>query len=372
MLHWSPMRTIVPAMLTLLLIGAGCAPVTAPQVAEPISEAFPNRPVSQLRGFGDIPTVPAPVLRPGTRGSVRLLADIPEVPANVMVLKVNDGRPTDTLLRNASNALSLPGGILGEAPIGEDISIQWKDANGVRWTAAANGRQVTFSDETRPIGALTVSALPSNDEAIRIARTFFQDHGVNMTRYGQPYVSPDWSAWWETQKAAGRCMNASTLTAIRALSASAAWEGGAFPPLDTISCTNPEFPSRMIVNFNATQDGQGLFLGNGTPQIGARILVDVSAGRVSSGFFTISADPLRSDYPGVSRTDARDRMLRGGQGGTPNGDVTIKAIRFEWLPMEDTNDPPTRFLYPALVGEGTIDYPDRTSGPYRIVVPLVQ
>jgi hypothetical protein len=366
------MRAIIPAILLLCTVGAGCASINTTPVTQPLNETLTKRPVEQFRGFGDIPTVPAPQLRPGSSGRIRLLADVPDVPSRVMVLRVNTGRPSDTLLHNASNALELPIGILGESPVGEDMSIQWKDASGIRWIATANGRRVSFSDEQHPVQTLTVSALPSTDEILRIAQTFLLDHGVRMTRFGNPYINPDWSAWWNAQKAAGRCMNASTLVAIRALSASAAWEGGSYPTLNATGCTNPEFPSRVIVNFTATQDGQGIFLGNGTPVIGARLLVDVSTGRVTSGFFTIPADPLRSDYPGISQSDARDRLLRGGQGGTPNGDVTINTVRFEWFPIENTEDPPTQFLYPSLVGEGIITYPDETSSPYRIVVPLVQ
>lgn len=353
-------------------MGAGCNLPTTP-ISQPINEAFPDRPISQLRGFGEIPDVPTPALRPGTRGSVRLMAALPQIPTNVTVLRVNDGRPDQTLLRNASNALGLPSGVLGETPVGKDLSLTWKDADGVHWNAFADGRRVTFSDEAHPPAALTVSALPSNEEAIRIARTFLQDHGVNMTRYSQPYVDPDWSAWWESQKTAGHCMDTRTLAAIRALSASLSWEETSlFPPLPSTNCVQPEFPSRMIVNMNLTQDGQGIFEINGAPRVGARVLVDVASGRASSGFFVMSADPKRSDYPGITQNEARDRMVRGGQGGTPNGDVTIRTIRFEWFPIEDTLTPPARFLYPALVGDGTIEYADGTAGPYRIVVPLVQ
>jgi len=365
-----PMRTL--AFLLLLATGAGCEPVTSPTIAEPISQAFPGRPIAQQSGFGVLPKVATPVLRPGTRGSVRQTAAFPDIPSNVTVLRVNDGHPDETLLRNSSNALGIPNGVVGDHPSGENIVLTWRDGKGLHWTASADGRRLEFTDESNPTKTLTVSALPSAEEAVRVAEAFLQDHGVNISRYGQPYVDPDWSAWWETQKERGRCMDAKTLTTVRALSASLSWELTTFPSLPETDCLSPEFPSRMAVRFNATQDGQGIFTDTGSPALGATLFVDAARRAVVSGFFTLSADPFRSDYPGITRDEARERMVRGGQGGTPNGDVTITIVRFEWYPITNSATPPTRFLFPALVGEGRIEYGDGTSAPYRIVVPLVK
>jgi hypothetical protein len=210
--------------------------------------------------------------------------------------------------------------------------VTWKDAVGVSWTAEADGRRVDFSDEAHPMTSLTVSALPSTESATQLARAFLEDHGVSIERFGVPYVYQDWSA---LQK-------------------------------------NTVLPSRMVVRFNTTQDGQGIFSDSGMPHVGAELIIDAAAGRVVSGFFTFAADPYRSDYPGLTQTEAEARMVRGGQGSTPNGNVTVTTIHFEWYAIESADDPPTRYLYPALVGEGTIEYADKTTAPYRIVVPLVK
>ncbi|MFA5936042.1 MAG: hypothetical protein WC787_04290 [Patescibacteria group bacterium] len=366
------MRMIVPVLLLSALFGAGCAPVTSPEIAQPIGEAFPSRPVGQVGGFGTIPGVPTPKLKSGVRGSVRLKAEFPNVPSKVTVLKVNDGRPDETLLRNASNALSIPTGVIGERATGRDLVLTWKDEAGLAWTASANGRRVEFMDEAQPVTALTVSAIPATEEIVRTAQEFLQSHGIKTTRFSNAYVDPDWLAWWEAQKTQGRCMDARSIQAVRALSASMTWEDTTFPPLPTSGCVSPEFPSRIAVKFNATQDGQGIFMDNGQPVLGATILVDAARRAGVSGFFTLGADPLRSDYPGLTAEEAQARLVRGGQGGTPNGDVTIEAIRFEWYFIQDGNTPPTRYLYPAVVGEGTIEYANNTTGPYRIVVPLLK
>lgn len=366
------LRSLALSAITLSLVGAGCSPLTSPQVAQPISEAFQGRPIAQTKGFGEIPAVPAPQLKPGSRGSVRLLAEVPNIPSNVTVLRINDGRPDENLLRNASDALDIPSGLLGTTPVGHDVVVTWKDAAGISWRAAAQGRRVEFDDEAHPLKSLTVSSLPTAGSATQLALTFLEDHGVSLKRYGAPYVDPDWSAWWDAQKASGRCMDGRTLQTIRSFSASTSSDAIVFPTLSTTGCVGAEFPSRMVVKFNVTQDGQGIFANNGMPRVGAQLVIDAAAGRVVSGFFTLGADPYRSDYPGISQDEAEARMVRGGQGGTPNGAVAVNTIRFEWYAIESTDDPPVRYLYPTLVGEGTIEYPDKTTAPYRIVVPLVK
>jgi hypothetical protein len=370
------MRRSLLSILSLLVIaGAGCEPITSPQISGSIGDAFPSRPIAQEKGFGEIPTIPAPPFKSGVSGSVRILAAFPDVPASVSVLRVSDGRPDDTLIRNSSNALGLPNGVIGSAPVGHNLTLDWNDGTGIHWTAAATGRRVEFTDEAHPVGVLTVSGLPTNPEVILTAEAFLGDHGVSTKRYGQPYIDPDWTAWWQSQTAQGRCMSAQTIQAVRSLSASMSFTETDFPSFPNVTqsnCVSAEFPSRVAVRWNTTQDGQGIFTNNGTPELGALIFVDVSANRVTSGFFTLAADPVRSDYPGLTLDEAREQLARGGQGGTPNGNVTVTTIRFEWYPISDEKVPATNYLYPALVGEGTIEYNNGTSGPYRIVVPLVK
>jgi hypothetical protein len=126
MLHYLYMmrfRSLLVGSVALSLLGAGCSPFTAPQITQPISEAFQGRPIAQVKGFGAVPAVPAPQLKPGSRGSVRLLAELPNIPSNVTVLRVNDGRPDENLLRNASDALDIPSGLLGTAPVGHNVIV---------------------------------------------------------------------------------------------------------------------------------------------------------------------------------------------------------------------------------------------------------
>lgn len=360
------------------LLGAGCflpSPPASPQIAESIGQSFEERPIAQLKGFGEIPKAPAPRLRPGFRGSVRVTADFPTIPPNITVLRERSGRPTDTQTRNIAGTLNVPGGAVGANPDGRELSLAWKDEHGVAWMATASERRLDFTDESKPISTLTVSSWPENATAIASAMAFFRDRGVDTKRYGSAYVDPDWAAWWKVENARGRCMSRQTLASIRAISASMAWVDDGLPTLprnDGASCVPPEFPSRMVVRFSAMQDGQSILHDDGSPYHGATLLVDAATGDVASGWFTVPVDPDRSDYPALTLDEARARMARGGQGGTPNGDVTIDAITFEWTRVDDGRIPRTDYLYPALVGSGSITYPDKTTSPYRIVVPLVK
>lgn len=358
------------------LFGAGCflqTPIASPQIAESIGQSFEERPIAQLRGFGDIPRTPSPHLRPGFRGSVRVKADFPAIPPNVTVLRERSGRPSDTQIRNIAGTLNIPSGTIGANPDGRELALEWKDDRGVAWTSNASERRLDFTDESKPITTLTVSSLPDDSTAIASAMAFFQDRGVDTTRYGSAYVDPDWTAWWNVEKARGRCMSSQTLASIRAISASMSWIDDGLPTLpQSTSCVPPEFPSRMVVRLSATQDGQAILHDDGSPYHGATLLVDAATGDVASGWFTIPVDPDRSDYPALTINEARERMARGGQGGTPNGDVTIDAISFEWYRVDDGATPRTDYLYPTLVGSGSITYPDKTTSPYRIVVPLVK
>ncbi len=80
----------------VLLFGAGCAwtqPIISPQIAEPLGQNFESHPISQFKGFGEIPSVPSPQLKPGTQGSVQIRAPLPSFPPAITVLRVKSGRP---------------------------------------------------------------------------------------------------------------------------------------------------------------------------------------------------------------------------------------------------------------------------------------
>jgi hypothetical protein len=363
---------------SILFLGAGCSLTQdqiSPQIALPIGQLFLDRPIEQVKGFGEIPKIPSPQLRPGVTGSVRVTAEMPSIPSVVTVLRLKSGRPNDAQLRNIASSFGIPGGAIGAAPISREMSVEWKDEQGIRWTYHGSERRLEFADESKDLKTLTVSAWPEKAKIMENTLAFLDSHGVNRRRLADPYIEPDWGDWWESQRAAGRCMSRQFLNEVRTLSATPLLmqEDIPTPPssLNT-TCVSPEFPSRVIVHMNATQDGQGIFSSNGTPVHGATAILDAATGAVVSGRFLAPVDPDRSDYPAISLKEASGMLARGGLGGTPQGDVTIDEVMFEWLFITDGSDPSITYLYPAFVGYGTILGTDKKTGPYRIVVPLVK
>ncbi len=369
---------LIAIMSASALLGAGCFPgpaIQSPKVSEPIGEALPARPISQVKGFGAIPAAPLASLRPGNRGSVIVRAELPSVPEVVTVLRQKGGQPDETVLRNIAGSIYLPGGTIGTHPVAREIRLDWRDENGVQWTYYGRDRRTEFTDTTKPRKTLTVSSWPTMERIIQSAVSFLNQRGISQSRYGTPFIEPDWVSWLRAEKAAGHCIDKEALQTIRVMATMTDLKQSDLPKLpqaEKVLCLNSELPSRITARINATQDGQAIYSDDGTPYPAAILAVDAISLEVVSGSFIAGADPDRSDYPALSFEEVRRRLAQGGQGGTPQGDVTIDDAAFEWYRIESREDPPTSYLYPALVGSGTITYPDKQVGTYRIIVPLVK
>ncbi|MEK7655280.1 MAG: hypothetical protein AAB386_01195 [Patescibacteria group bacterium] len=366
------------ATFAVALLGAGCFPgpaLQSPKVSEPIGAALPARPINQVKGFGDIPAAPLASLRPGNRGSVIVRAELPSVPEVVTVLRQKGGQPDETVLRNIAGSIWMPGGTIGTHPVTREIRLDWRDENGVQWIYKGRERRTEFTDTSKPRKALTVSSWPTTERVIQSAVSFLNQRGISQSRYGTPFIEPDWALWLNAEKAAGHCVDKEALQTIRVMATMTDLRQSDLPKLPEIgkvSCLNAELPARITVRINATQDGQAIYSDDGTPYPAAILVVDAVSLEVVSGSFIAGADPDRSDYPALSFEEVRRRLAQGGQGGTPQGDVTIDDAAFEWYRIESREDPPTSYLFPALVGSGAITYPDKQVGSYRIIVPLVK
>lgn len=313
-------------MAATAVLGAGCVPAPTtpvPSVAEPITEQAAESPILQRRGFGDIPPTPSPPRKPGARGSVRVTAEFPSIPDRASVLRVRSGLPNAPELQNIASALQLPPGSLGRAPQMQELLLTWKDDAGRQWSYRGSDGMLRVTDGAAR--STTDANLRFSDEGLKdYALGFFRSIGADMTRLGDPYVDAD----------------AST---------------------DEIA----------VIRFNAKQDGQGIWSANGAARVGATVEIHRTDGRIREGSLLVRHDPDRSDYASITREAAQKSLAQGGLGGTPNGDVTIEGITFEWLAMDDAREPPTEYLYPALIGTGTITYSNQRTATYRIVVPLV-
>ncbi|MBU1907846.1 hypothetical protein KKF59_01795, partial [Patescibacteria group bacterium] len=195
---------LLSAITALTLLGAGCSITkeqVSPKIAEPIGDIFTERPISQNQGFGNIPPTPVARLRPGVSGSVHITAEMPSLQKSVTVLSVKTGLPNGTQLRNIAGSFNLPGGIIGSNPISQSLKLEWRDADQVMWSYSGAERKIDFIDETKPLKTLTVSSWPEKTVITENALAFLSAHGINQRRFGDPYILPDWSAWYAGQSA---------------------------------------------------------------------------------------------------------------------------------------------------------------------------
>ena len=371
-----PLRASTALFVATALVGAGCSfskPLISPNIAEPLNETLVERPIAQRNGFGPIPRVSAPIKTSASSGTVRLATDFPSIPSEVTVLRVETGRPSDPQLRNLAGLFSIPNEVVGSQPTSQELTFDWKDEAGLHWTYHAASRRVEFVREQAPRLPPSVTAWPAASSAVNDVATFLAAHGIIQSRFGDPYIEPHWPAWMDSQARQGRCMTTASIAAIRNQSASTFEQR--FPELpfsNSATCRTPEYPARILVRQNAAQDNQGIFHSDGSSLLGSTIALDATTGDLLAGWILLAVDPDRSDYPAITAADARQLLLSGGQGGAPNGNVTITKTTFEWMSIKDTRTPQTEYLYPAIIGYGTIIYANNTTGPYRIVVPLVK
>lgn len=365
------------AMTSVMLLGAGCYTSVAPTqpLADSIVPEGGIRPISQHQGFGRLPAVPAPTLRPGTSGSVRLETSLPMLPPEVTVLRVSSGKPNATALRNIAGALSIPGGTIGTQPESHNLSLEWTNEDNTVWTYDASERQLIYRDPVHSNTALTVSAWPTSKMILEQTVRFMDTHGILRRLYMQPSIEPDWGSWWNDVSSSGHCMSLSSLETVRVLSSSLSLLQQGPPSLPhtlDVNCVNSEFPSRIIVQLNATQDGQAIYLKDGSFERGGTIVMNAQDQTVLSATFKLSTDPERSDYPALSANEARAALLKGGLGGTPKGDVTLTKTSFDWLRVETGDALKISYLYPVLVGQGTLKTADGSTSAYRVIVPLIK
>lgn len=376
--HMNPSRRI-SLFLTVTLLGAGCQwtqPIVSPSIAEPLSVAMVDQPISQQRGFGVIPKPRMPRLVPDAPTTVQITVPLPTVPDNVTVLRVSTGRPTDPQLRNLAGVFSIPNAVLGLHPETQGLDLSWKDAGGLVWTYHASNRTLEFRDTSSSFPNSTVPAWSGSPRITLNPLLFLQNHGINRQRLIEPRIDPNWMTWWDIQQQAGHCMDAPVIANIRAQSASGNIFAQTFPTLPLIrtnaACVPPEFPARVLVRMAATQDTQAIYHDDGSAENGATFVVDETNGTVVAGKIILPVDPERSDYPGITQDEVRAEVLAGGQGGTPKGAVIITSFTFDWLLVSDGKTPETTYLYPAIIGHGTMTTVENPSTPYHIVVPLVR
>jgi len=320
------MKSIFVACV-ISLLGAGCVfeqIPSSPSISAPILDEATEAPIAQRNGFSDIPPAPTAPRKPGARGSVRIQAEFPQLPPDSTVLRIRSGQPNAPELQNIAQALQLPQGTIGRTPATQELLLSWKDDEGRMWTYNGSEGLMHFTNNVirnADMGGVVFADDVLKDHAIGFLRSI----GADLTRIGNPYVDAEAS----TSKTA-------------------------------------------VIRFNAKQDGQGIWSESGSARIGASIEIQRMGGRILEGSLLIRQDPDRSDYPTVTQEFAQKQLAQGGLNGTPNGNVVINEITFEWIQVDEHTKSNASFLYPALIGNGEITLPDQRTAPYRIVVSLIQ
>lgn len=358
------------ALAATALLGVGCWSVPAsPKVAETLTNPAIKAPTAAKLGFGELPKIKIP---PG-RAKVTLAKELPKLPPTVTVLRLRKGTPDDTKLRNLTNALNIPAGMLGNFPQTTELNVDWKDDQGFKWSYRASARTLEFQN-TATSGPLTISSLKPYSEVIATADSFIFTRGLKGMYYRQGLIRPDWYSWWTDATNRDFCMDRSTVNTVRALAASTALAGGSLPQLvqkNSGTCLKGEFPSRQVIAYRALLDEQDVVRPDGSYLDGAEIAVDSARGMVSSGRLNLYYDPERSDYPALSKEKVKMLLAQGGLSGA-TGELTMTEYDFVLLRIEDDRaTPPDAYLIPSIMAKGTRTSADGKPEPFRIVVPLL-
>jgi hypothetical protein len=354
--------------LALSAFGAGCIPeLASPNVAQPFGTGVTDDRVTEKLGFGALPQIPVPAsdLR------VTIDAPIPTVPQNITVLRLKSGAPNEAQLLNMASSLGIPGGTLGTELPTRDALLSWTDNAGVRWSYRASSQELSFVNPAAT-GTKLSTELPSADVAIQTSNAFLQSRMVKLNQFREPILEPDWTLWWETERAAGRCMDVRSIQEINK-------EADADFPLTEriaplpfatrVACTTAQFPGRMTVRYRMFVDGRDVIRNDGSFVSGAEVAIHGPSRTAANGVIRLSSDPDRSDYPAISTDTARAALLAGGLSGA-SGSLRVTEFEFSSLAVPNPSNSEV-FLIPSLVGIGERTRPDGTTGSFRIVIPLI-
>jgi len=370
-------RTLLLTAL-LSLFGAGCFFVgETPKVAESLATRTPESVVTQQNGtqqngFGSLPKIP----QQKNHVSITLKAAIPRIPPKITVIRLRHGTPNNVELRNIAAAIGIPIGTIGAHPSHSNLYLSWTDNFGYQWTYRADERALDFTLLTTTTPPLTVSVLPSNNELLHIANNFLLSaRAIDPQSYRSALVDPDWNNWWLRAKAAGLCMDVSTIKTVRAIGFSDPLIAGGPPPLPSsasTTCVAPEFPSKAVIRYRTFVDQRDVIGADGTYINGISLAINVITKTVTGGHISLYPNPDRSDYPGLSAADAVALLKTGGV--TPvTGNITITAVNFASYKLDTTSEGiRTTYLIPALVGTGIETTKEGTIRNVRIVAPLLK
>jgi hypothetical protein len=378
-------RVLVSFAFGLCLFGQGClgGPTVGPSQTgetpsvQPSTEGF----VAFRDGFGPLPG-PRP-LGTGAKFETTWSTELPSLPNEVTVLRQHTATPDRVLLQNITTALRIPAGVLGDAADASALSLSWRDGANTEygWSYDAVLNHVSFRRVISP-NALTTSSLIDDAQLIQSAKLFLVEHGVDSTGWGKPEIRFSWYEWWNRMQNENRCMDKTALEFIRVLS-----KDGDTQPVDarvtptlpkrdnSVRCMNPEFPALQPVTFAASRDEQTVVGWKAEPVPAALIAMDTRKLSVQQGWFELSQELDRSNYPSLSTQEVAKRLRDGGMFpfSSTSTNVIVGIDTFSiGLYKHAPGSEAQPFFIPALLASGKATYADGTTKNYATIVPLVR
>ncbi|MCK9360734.1 hypothetical protein M0Q28_00700 [Patescibacteria group bacterium] len=413
------MKQLLPAIVLISLLGAGCAPAT-PNVPSTGGQPKPA-PVATKLGFGKLPG-----LQPyGSLGTAEAMSSRSSGAVGLSAIAPNSAVPTPTVTWEAVEsdaAVSSPnvgGGTTGvrimPAPDMKPVNVKyavsatmpdWQseaqvlhvrrpnvDSSIVRSLAVPAGLPSALAGQVKQMQSVSMSWMDNED----FQWNFDPIYGnLNWWKQYDPRIAMDLNAERMPEQggnppaldkaraiaAADAFLNSHGLSALReqgAIVDETPWTGSATMPCilkeEEVKARDAEatsliypgpcgwYPTEVTVFYGAELEGLPTVDAGGYPFRMSSVQVSLSDYSVRSGNVMMAQDLERSAYPLISKDEAMKRLQEGGRNpvyswGGEEGDVEVKITKAElaWMRFDSwANNKQESYYLPALAAEGTVD-----------------
>jgi hypothetical protein len=360
---------LIVGLFALCLLSAGCLePITGINIAEPIDSLAGKAGVSQRQGFGPIPSSPT---TEATRSIVRINVDLPTLQPDITVLRLPPTGLDTIQFQNLTSAIGMPVGLIGERVQNLDYSFAWTNSAGEVWEYISELRRLSYANVLNSPTQPLVDAWPSEEQIIDAFRAFMYDHGIDPLSYNNPGIETSWREWKNKIDKDIACVTDTDINLFRQITTPQSTMSAKPVSASTNNCVTKQFPSRIPVTYNLIIDERNVLDKDGQAQIGGFLIMNAQTLKIEYGWITLSANPVRSDYPAISAEEMRKNLLNGGLGGKIAGTMDINEVFFAFYRLNDESSYDYQYLVPALIGSGTQTL-DGAKIPYNIVVPLTK
>jgi hypothetical protein len=362
-------KYFITILLALIFLATGCLePISGINIAEPIDSLAGKVGVSQRQGFGEIPSSPK---IEATNSVVRINTDLPTLQPNVTVIRLPPTGLDTIQFQNLTSAIGMPVGLIGERVQNLDYSFAWTNSAGEVWEYISESRRLSYANILNSPTETLIDTWPSNQQIMDAFYAFMYDRGINPLSYNNPSIEVSWREWKNKIDKDEACVSSADINFFRQIKTPQNMMS--FKPLtaNTGNCVAKQFPSRIPITYDLVIDERNILGADGKAQIGGFLIMNASTLKIEYGWITLTANPVRSDYPAITAEEMRKALLNGGLGGKIAGTMDINEVFFAFYRLNDESSYNYQYLTPALIGSG-IQTLDGAKIPYNIVVPLTK